>query len=67
MYLKCADAGIEKVECKENGKLTILGIPLYDYSYVSGEVYSIGWERWACETSDGNCCIENQQGLRIKK
>lgn len=66
MALQCAASGTTTQVCEKSGEITVWGITILKYSYKNGESYDIPWERWACITSQGNCCLSEKQGLRIK-
>ena len=36
---------------------------LFKVSYKKGEKYELAWERWACTTSTGNCCLSDAKGM----
>ena len=66
MALICTDSGIEKLTCERTGELTLWGFTVFKVSYKKGEKYELAWERWACTTSTGNCCLSDKQGLRVR-
>lgn len=66
MALQCTDSGFVKETCTTSGQLTVWGITIFNYSYSKGKEYEVAWERWACISSTGNCCLSDKQGLRIK-
>lgn len=65
MALQCAGSGITTQVCEKSGEITVWGVTIFKYSYKKGKSYDIAWERWACITSQGNCCLSDKQGLRI--
>ena len=64
MVLICTDGGIEETECTVSGELSIAGFKISG-SYKKGEVYSVSWERWECKDHKKECCIKDEQGVRI--
>lgn len=64
-FLQCADGGVTNVTCTINGELSIWGITIFKASYTKGNSYPVRWERWACITGNGNCCIKSEQGVKI--
>lgn len=65
MALICDGSGIETTQCQIDGEITLFGFTVSG-SYKKGKPYKIAWERWACRSATGNCCMADQQGLRVK-
>lgn len=65
--LRSVDGKVETVTCDFEGKLVVLGVTLLDIKFKKGKPYQIAWERMSCENSVGNCCLSDQQGIRVKK
>jgi len=58
----CKDSGFETCTCKISGEVSILGVTIKG-TYERGKRYHIGWARYECQASSGNCC--KKQGLYV--
>jgi hypothetical protein len=64
MALVCDGGGVNSVQCQIDGSISLFGISVSG-SYKQGTTYNVGWERWACVISPGNCCIASSQGIKV--
>ncbi len=56
----CVDSGFETTTCTITGEVSLFGVTVKG-SYSKGQVTRVPWARYSCQTSNGNCCM--QQGL----
>jgi hypothetical protein len=64
MALVSSGAGVNSVQCEVDGSISIFGITIIG-SYKRGQPYNVSWDNWTCVTSNGNCCLANNQGVRV--
>lgn len=66
MALVSAASGVEQVTITVTGEASAFGFTIKG-SYTKGKKYPIVWERWDCIPTDANnCCLSDQQGIRLK-
>lgn len=63
--LDCADGGVSSQTCTIEGEITLLGVTVKG-SYTKGNSYTLTWARFACRSSNGNCCNGNAQGIYVR-
>lgn len=66
MALVSDTGGVITETCTKSGEISVLGITIKG-SYQKGNSYSFSWSNWKCVSSTGNCCLSDQQGIRIKE
>lgn len=60
----CVDGSVIQIQCETSGEMTVLGVILKG-SFKKGDIINLAWERYSCQSSEGNCCVK--QGIFVKE